>query len=92
MDSTTARALHDAAGMRLASGVLDAMEKATEEEGARSKGAYKRNKSGRAPMVSSSEDASGVLPAIDDAYATRYYMHARHMDVVAAEVETLREK
>ncbi|MFF8914859.1 hypothetical protein ACF08M_16450 [Streptomyces sp. NPDC015032] len=33
-----------------------------------------------------------VLPAIDDEYATRYYTHVRDMAVLAAEVETLREK
>ncbi|MFE7042335.1 hypothetical protein ACFU9X_23700 [Streptomyces atratus] len=33
-----------------------------------------------------------VLPAIDDEYATKYYTHVRDMAVLAAEVETLREK
>ncbi|MFJ7949686.1 hypothetical protein ACIQ6K_39825 [Streptomyces sp. NPDC096354] len=33
-----------------------------------------------------------ALPAIDDEYATRYYMHVRDMAVLAAEVETLHEK
>lgn len=46
VDSTTARAHHDAAGMRLAPGVLDALEKAAEEERARSKGARRKNKPG----------------------------------------------
>ena len=41
VDSTTTRAHHDAAGMRLDPGVLDALEKAAEEEKARSKGAPK---------------------------------------------------
>ncbi len=34
----------------------------------------------------------GVLPVIDDEYATRYYTHVRDMAVLAAEIETLREK
>lgn len=59
VDSTTVRAHHDAAGMRLAPGVLDALGKAAEEEEAQSKGACKKNESGRAPMVSPSEVASG---------------------------------
>ncbi|MGQ4388813.1 hypothetical protein [Streptomyces sp. SAS_270] len=33
-----------------------------------------------------------VLPAIDDEYATRYYTHVRDMAVLAAEVESLRDK
>ncbi|MFF8896045.1 hypothetical protein ACF082_00930 [Streptomyces lydicus] len=33
-----------------------------------------------------------VLPAIDDEYATRYYTHVRDVAVLAAEVESLREK
>ncbi|MFE5407109.1 hypothetical protein ACFQ9Z_38765 [Streptomyces sp. NPDC056580] len=33
-----------------------------------------------------------VLPAIDDAYAASYYRHVRDMAVLAAEIETLREK
>jgi transposase len=44
VDSTTARAHHDAAGMQLDPEVLDALEKAAEEEKARSKGAPRRNK------------------------------------------------
>ncbi|MCZ9339560.1 IS5/IS1182 family transposase, partial [Streptomyces sp. TRM76130] len=39
VDSTTTRAHHDAAGMRLVPEVLDALEKAAGEEKARSKGA-----------------------------------------------------
>ncbi|ROQ82753.1 putative transposase of IS4/5 family DUF4096 [Streptomyces sp. CEV 2-1] len=60
VDSTTARAHQDAAGMRLAPGVLDALEKAAEEEKVRSKGAPKKNKPDRAPMASPREDASGT--------------------------------
>ena len=59
VDSTITRAHHDAAGMRLGPGVLDAPEKAAEEEKARSKGAPKKNKPGRKPMVLPSEDVSG---------------------------------
>jgi transposase len=47
VDSTTARAHHDAAGMHLGPGVLDALEKADEEEKTRSKGAAVRNETGR---------------------------------------------
>jgi len=49
VDSTTARAHPDAAGMRLEEGVLDALEKAAvEAEAARQKGAARRNKTGKA--------------------------------------------
>jgi hypothetical protein len=34
----------------------------------------------------------GVLAAINDEYAARYYRHVRDMAVLAAEVETLRER
>ncbi len=48
VDSTTVRAHHDAAGMRLEESVLDALEKAVvEAEAARQKGAARRNKTGR---------------------------------------------
>jgi hypothetical protein len=33
-----------------------------------------------------------VLPAIDDEYAARYYTHVRDLAVLAAEIDTLREK
>ncbi|GLW04183.1 hypothetical protein [Streptomyces lavendulae] len=33
-----------------------------------------------------------VLPAIDDEYAAEYYTHVRDMAVLAAEIESLREK
>ncbi|MGW3728297.1 IS5 family transposase [Streptomyces sp. NPDC000851] len=46
VDSTTARAHQDAAGMHLDPGVLDALEKATEEQ-PRSKGAGREERSGR---------------------------------------------
>lgn len=51
VDSTTARAHHDAAGLHLDPGALDAMEKAAEEEKAHSKGASKKNKSGKTPKA-----------------------------------------
>ncbi|SQD97367.1 transposase [Parafrankia sp. Ea1.12] len=48
VDSTTARAHHDAAGMHLAEDVIAALEKAaTEEEKTRRKGAARRDKTGR---------------------------------------------
>src|SRR3954451_9426035 len=52
IDSTTARAHHDAAGMHLGQDVLTALEKAAaEEEKARSKGAAATNKPGRTPKT-----------------------------------------
>ncbi|MFF5208879.1 hypothetical protein [Streptosporangium sp. NPDC000396] len=33
-----------------------------------------------------------VLPAIDDEYATKYYAHVRDMAILAAEIESLRQK
>jgi transposase len=64
IDSTTARAHHDAAGMHLGEDVLTALEKAaTEEEKARSKGAAPKNKTGRTPRPvpsGRSGDASGA--------------------------------
>lgn len=62
VDSTTARAHHDAAGMQLGEGVLDALEKAAEEEKPRSKGAPRRNKPGKKSKLIPNEpnaDASG---------------------------------
>jgi transposase len=64
IDSTTARAHHDAAGMHLGEDVITALEKAaTEEEKAKSKGATSKNKTGRTPRSipsGRSDDASGV--------------------------------
>ncbi|CAM5551501.1 hypothetical protein GCM10010343_17750 [Streptomyces avidinii] len=55
VDSTTVRAHHDAAGMRLEEDVLDALEKAAiEAEAARQKGAARRNKT---------DTATSVIPA-----------------------------
>jgi transposase len=64
VDSTTARAHHDAAGTHLGEDVLTALEKAAaEEEKARSKGAASKNKTGRTPKPiprGKSGDASGA--------------------------------
>jgi transposase len=64
IDSTTARAHHDAAGMHLGEDVLTALEKAaTEAEKARSKGAASKNETGKTPRPipsRRSKDASGV--------------------------------
>jgi transposase len=64
IDSTTARAHHDAAGMHMSEEVLTALERAAaEEEKARSKGAARKNKSGTTPRSipsGRSDDASGV--------------------------------
>ncbi len=64
IDSTTARAHHDAAGMHLDQDVLTALEKAAaEEEKARSRGAAARNKAGRTtgtPPSGKSDAASGA--------------------------------
>ncbi|KOV91556.1 transposase, partial [Streptomyces sp. NRRL B-3648] len=64
VDSTTARAHHDAAGMHLDGEVLTALEKAAaEEEKVRQKGAAWKDKpdrtTARTPFVKS-EDASGA--------------------------------
>lgn len=62
VDSTTARAHHDAAGMHLGEDVITALEKAaTEEETVRSKGAVSKNKTGRGTRPSRrSDDGFGV--------------------------------
>lgn len=64
VDSTTARAHHDAAGMHLDSDVITALEKAAaEEEKARQKGAARKNKTGKIPETTPSrknDDASGA--------------------------------
>jgi transposase len=64
VDSTTARAHHDAAGMHLDQDVLTALEKAAAEEGkARQKGAARKDKTGGTPKMTrsgKSDDASGA--------------------------------
>ncbi len=70
VDSTTARAHHDAAGTHLRADTLTALEKAAaEEEKARQRGAGRRNKSGGTPETTRHErngDASGVAPPARD--------------------------
>jgi transposase len=64
VDSTTARAHHDAAGMRMDKDVLDALEEAArEQEQAREKGATPRNRTATTTETTPSgknDDASGV--------------------------------
>lgn len=64
VDSTTARAHHDAAGMHLSGDVFTALEKAAaEEEKARSKGAARKDKTGRTSETAPSwknDDAFGA--------------------------------
>ncbi len=60
VDSTTARAHQEAAGMRIDAEVLDALEKAAaEQEKARQKGAARTNRPGRTTPRQTSEGASG---------------------------------
>jgi transposase len=64
VDSTTVRAHHDAAGMRLDPATLTALEKAAAaEEKARQKGAVRRDKTGTEPestRTGRNGDVSGV--------------------------------
>lgn len=64
IDSTTARAHHDAAGMHLDEDIVTALEEAVaQEEKARSKGAASKHKEGRRPKAiprGKNDDASGV--------------------------------
>jgi len=61
VDSTTARAHQDAAGMRMGKEVVDALEEAAaEEEKARSKGAVPKNKAGRTPGATTSGRSGGA--------------------------------
>jgi transposase len=61
VDSTTARAHHDAAGMRIGKEVMDALEKAAaEQEQARQKGATRRNTTGRTTETTSSGKSGDV--------------------------------
>ncbi len=64
IDSTTARAHHDAAGTHLDQDVLTVLEKAAaEEEKDRPKGAGPKNETGRKPKqipIGRSADASGA--------------------------------
>lgn len=68
IDSTTARAHHDAAGMHLGQEVITVLEEAAAEETVRSKGAALRSKTGRLPPRIPSgrcDDASGVAEGSD---------------------------
>src|SRR3954447_1509145 len=61
VDSTTARAHHDAAGMHMDDEVLTALEEAAAEEKARQKGVARTDKADRTPTLAvKSEDASGA--------------------------------
>lgn len=59
VDSTTARAHHDAAGMRIDKDLMDALEEAAlEQEEARQKGAGRRNRTDR-PSAGASDAGAG---------------------------------
>jgi transposase len=61
VDSTTVRAHHDAAGMRVSKHLMDALEEAVQEqEAARQKGAARRNRTDRPSAGASGADASSV--------------------------------
>ncbi|GFE19534.1 hypothetical protein Sgleb_75810 [Streptomyces glebosus] len=61
VDSTTARAHHDAAGMRVGKDLMDALEEAArEQEEARQKGAGRRNRTDRSRSDASDADASSA--------------------------------
>ncbi len=60
VDSTTARAHHDAAGTRIDAEVLDAIDRAAaEQERARQKGAARTNRPGRTILNETSDGACG---------------------------------
>ncbi|MFI6393706.1 hypothetical protein ACIBHY_36220 [Nonomuraea sp. NPDC050547] len=50
------------------------------------------NEQHRAGLLELTTALEKVLPAIDDAYAAMYYTHVRHMAVLAAEIDTLRDE
>jgi hypothetical protein len=61
VDSTTARAHHDAAGMRIGKEVLDALEEAAaEQERTRQKGAAHRNRTDTAEVTTPSGKSAGA--------------------------------
>jgi transposase len=61
VDSTTARAHQDAAGMHLGKDVMDALEEAAaEQERARQKGAARRDRTGRTAGTTPSRKSDGV--------------------------------
>ena len=60
VDSTTARAHHDAAGMHLDPDVLAALEKAAEQERARQKGATGKDNRSRTPETTPKQNNGGT--------------------------------
>lgn len=61
VDSTTVRAHHDAAGMRVSKHLMDALEEAAQEqETARQKGAARRNRTDRPSAGASGADTGSV--------------------------------
>jgi hypothetical protein len=50
------------------------------------------NEQHRAGLMRLTAAFKKVLPAIDDEYGTKYYTHVRDMAMLAAEIETLRDK
>ena len=61
VDSTTARAHHDAAGMRIGKEVMDALEEAAaEQERARQKGAARQNRTDRTQGTTPSGKSGGT--------------------------------
>lgn len=61
VDSTTARAHHDAAGMHIGKDVMEALEEAAaEQERARQKGAARRNRTDRRAGTTPGRKSDGV--------------------------------
>jgi transposase len=61
VDSTTARAHHDAAGMRIGKEVMDALEEAAaDQERARQKGAARRNRTDRTEVTTPTGKSGGT--------------------------------
>jgi transposase len=83
VDSTTVRAHHDAAGMRVSKHLMQALEEAAQErETARQKGADRRNRTDRPSAEPSGADASdlgGDRPGDSDTGHALVQLHAgRH--------------
>jgi hypothetical protein len=78
IDSTTARAHHDAAGTHLDENMVTALEKAAaEEETARSKGAASKNRGGRTPESPPTGQSGKGLAALDEHQVRRYASWSR---------------
>lgn len=60
VDSTTARAHHDAAGMHLGEDVVAALEKAAEQDSTRQKGAMRKDNRSRTPKTAPKQKNGGV--------------------------------